>query len=83
MIVLHCHSIPKALNKAPAGYHSDCSSSHSLQLWLSGEFFGMKKEIAVEPLVGHMRHPYGVKDCVPEGEQVGLYSPALSTLQIR
>lgn len=40
----------------------------------------MKKEIAVEPLVGHMRHPYGVKECVPEGNQVGNHLPARLTL---
>ena len=30
----------------------------------------MRKEIALEPLVGHLRHPYGLKECVAEIEQV-------------
>ncbi len=31
----------------------------------------MKKEIKLEPLIGHLRHPYGLGSCVPDGEQVG------------
>ena len=31
----------------------------------------MKKEIAIEPLVGHVCHPYGGKECVQDGKQVG------------
>ena len=30
----------------------------------------MRKEVVVEPLVGHLRHPYSLKDCVPDGKQV-------------
>ena len=36
----------------------------------AGEFLGLEKEIAVEPLVGHLRHPYAVAACQPKGEVV-------------
>ena len=44
----------------------------------SGEFLGMKKEIKLEPLIGHQRHPYGLGSCVPDGEQVCYYLPIKS-----
>ena len=36
----------------------------------AGEFLGLEKEVAVEPLVGHLRHPYAVAACQPKGEVV-------------
>ena len=61
----------------PAAYH--------VQPWASGEFLGLKKEVAMEPLVGHLRHPYGLKGCVPDSEQVchlQLDQPLTATKQL-
>ena len=55
------------------------AASH-VQPWPSGEFLGVNKEVAMEPLVGHLRHPYGLKGCVPDSEQVCL--AAQSTLHV-
>ena len=30
----------------------------------------MRKDVALEPLVGHLRHPYGLKSCVADLKQV-------------
>ena len=47
-------------------------SPSQLVVWpcTSGEFLGMKKEITMEPLVGHLRHPYGLQGCLQDGKQV-------------
>jgi hypothetical protein len=36
----------------------------------AGEFAGLTKELYVEPLVGHLRHPHGLKECVGVGDTV-------------
>ena len=36
----------------------------------AGEFAGLTKELYVEPLVGHLRHPHGLTECVGADETV-------------
>ena len=54
---------------------SSLLTSQPVVLFCSGEFFGMRKEVVLEPLVGHLRHPYGLPACIPDGAQVYHYQP--------
>ena len=32
-------------------------------VWKAGELQGLQKKVFIEPLVGHLRHPRGLKPC--------------------
>ncbi len=36
---------------------------HCTDVWYAGELEGLQKKIYIEPLVGHMRHPYALEPC--------------------
>ena len=46
-------------------------------LCLLGELAGIKREVHLEPLLGHLRHPFSVQNCIPPAEQVNALVIAL------